>query len=104
MSRRRWRYLDDGTVVEVTADDAVTPRVELQTGAHYEGAVAPDGTRIDTPRRHAEYMRRNGLALAGDFRQAWAEAPKKRAAAAQAERREAVGRAIYQLETRGRSR
>lgn len=103
MSRRRWRYDEaTGELVEIATDAPVTVRVELQTGGHYEGAVAPDGTRIDTPARHREYMRRNNLALASDYAKQWAEAPKKAAEAARVERRESIGRAIYQLETRRR--
>lgn len=101
--RRRYRYDEETkTLVEVSLDAPVTPRVELQTGAHYEGARATDGTPIDTPAKHREYMKRHNLCLAADMQQTWAEAPAKKAQEAARGRRDAIGRAIYQLEKRGR--
>lgn len=104
MSRRRYRWDEEAKqLVEVGDDWRPTPRVELQTGAHYEGLRATDGTPIDTRQRHAEYMKRNNLALAADFQRTWAELPKKKAEAERAARREAIGRTIHQLEN-GRHR
>ena len=103
MTRRRFRVVD-GELVEIPLNAPVTPRVELQTGGHYDGLRASDGTPIDTPKRHREYMARNGLALAEDFKQSWQEAPKRREAEQRAVRREAIGRAAYQVLDHGRRR
>lgn len=103
MTRRRFRVVD-GELVEIPLDAPVTPRVEVQTGAHYDGLRALDGTPIDTPKRHREYMQRNGLALVDDFKQAWPEAQRRREAEQRATRREAIGRAAYQVLDKGRRR
>lgn len=99
MTRRRYRWNEErGELEEINLDAPITPRVELQTGAHYDGLRAQDGTPIDTRRRHAEYMKRNNFVLVDDFKQTWAEAPKRRAAELGAGRREAVARTIHRLE------
>jgi hypothetical protein len=101
MSRTRYRWSEETqSLVEIDLNAPVTARVELSTGAHYDGARASDGTPIDTPRRHREYMRRHNLALASDFEAQWRDAPAKRAQEAQTRRREDIGRTIYQLENR----
>ena len=103
MTRRRYRWNEETQQLEeVSADVEVTPRLQIQTGGHYEGLRATDGTRIDTRRRHAEYMRREGVGLASDFRKTIAEAPKKRAAEEKRARREAVARIAHPLENRRR--
>lgn len=103
MTRRRYRFNETTKEMEEIALDApVTPRLQLATGALYEGVRALDGTDIGSRRKHAEYMKRNNLAPADDFKRTWAEEPKKREAEARAQRREAIGRTIHQLETRGR--
>jgi hypothetical protein len=101
MSRHKYRWDDTSQeLVEVDLDAPVTPRVELVTGSLYEGARAVDGTLIDTPKRHREYMRRNNLVLAHEAEPVWREAPKRREQQAKASRRETLGRTLYQLENR----
>ena len=105
MTRRRYRWDEEtGELYEVALDAPVTPRVELQTGNHYEGLRASDGTPIDTPKRHREYMARNGLALTEDYKQHWQDAPKQREAEQRRARREAIGRAAYEVLDKGRRR
>ena len=105
MTRRRYRFNEETKELEeIGADFEPTPRVELQIGNHYDGLRATDGTRIDTRRRHAEYMKQNGLAVESDFTRTRAEAPIKRAAEQKRERRETLGRVTHQLETRSRRR
>lgn len=70
----------------------------LISDRHYEGAVATDGTLIDTRAKHREYMRRNNLTTADDFKNEWAAAPRRRELEAAKGRREAVERAIHHLE------
>lgn len=99
MTRRRYRWNEErGELEEIDLEAPLVPRVEIQTGAHYDGLRAQDGTPIDTRRRHADYMKRNNLALTSDFQRTWAEAPKQRAAELAAGRREAVARTIHRLE------
>lgn len=83
MTRRRYRY-DEATkqMVEVGADwtdaerRAPVPTEELT----YGGAVATDGTPINTRKRHREYMQQNGLAMVGDYTEHWQKAAKEREA------------------------
>ncbi len=65
---------------------------------HYDGMRATDGTDISTRAKHREYMRRNNLTTIDDFKEEWANAPRKRELEQQKERRESVERAIHQLE------
>ena len=105
MTRRRYRFNEATQALEEIGPDALLPpRVEIQTGSHYEGLRATDGTPIDTARRHREYMRANGLAVDSDFTRTRAEAPIKREAAERIERRETIGRVAHHLETRSRRR
>lgn len=63
----------------------------------YEGARATDGTDIGSRAKHREYMKSHGVAPAGDFSPSWYEAQRKqREAAAARERRETVGRIVYE--------
>lgn len=45
---------------------------------HYEGLQAPDGTDIGSRTKHREYMRRNGLTMADDFKGEWSKAAAER--------------------------
>lgn len=47
---------------------------------HYDGLRATDGTDISTRTKHREYMKRNGLAMASDFKNTWASSQKEREA------------------------
>lgn len=47
---------------------------------HYDGLVATDGTDISTRTKHREYMKRNGLTMADDFKGTWAKEQKEREA------------------------
>lgn len=101
MTRRRYVWNNETqTLDEIGLDVELPARVELATGGHYEGLRATDGTRIDTAKRHREYMKANGLAVESDFTRTRAEAPKQRAAEEKRARREAVGRITHSLENR----
>lgn len=103
MTRRRYRYNEETKELEeISLDAPIVPRVELSIGSHYDGLRATDGTPIDTRQRHREYMRRNGLAVADDYKQTLSEAPSKRAAEARAGLRDSIGRTIHHLENRRR--
>lgn len=100
MTRRRYRINAAGELEEMGLDVALPVRVELQTGNHYEGLRATDGTAIDTARRHREYMKQNGLAVESDFARTRAEAPIKREAEESRVRREQLGRVVHHLENK----
>lgn len=113
MTRRRWVYTEGGRPLPEpyeVADDYQPPvRVEIAAGALYDGQRALDGTDVSTRRRFNEYMRRNGYALADDFKGEWAKAAQSREDFRAGRRkdptlRDAIGRAAYQLEKRGRRR
>ena len=103
MSRRRfWVNPETLQLEEMGADVERPVRVELQTGGHYEGLRATDGTPIDTARRHREYLKATGLALDSDFTRTRVEAVASRTAEQRRERRETLGRVTHALEKRGR--
>lgn len=67
---------------------------------HYDGTRASDGTDISSRTKHREYMKRNGLATADDFKETWSKAEKERAAiragdAPDPERRKVLEEAVY---------
>lgn len=70
----------------------------LISDRHYDGMSATDGTDISSRAKHREYMRRNDLTTIDDFKQEWADAPRKRELEARKGTREAVERAIHHLE------
>lgn len=111
MPKRTWVYTEGGRPLEqpleVTDEAQPTARLEIATGNLYEGQRAQDGTDVSTRRRFEEYMRRNGYAVADDFKGEWAQAAKTRADYLTGTKRnpalrEAIGRAAYQLEMKRR--
>jgi hypothetical protein len=62
----------------------------------------PDGTVIDSRKKHRDYMKRTGLTTIDDFTQTWATAEKKRAeyfAGKDPTRREDIVRTIHKRRT-----
>lgn len=105
--RRRWiqRKQADGSYAleEVDLNYRAPTRNCSDTDAliserHYDGMRATDGTDISSRAKHREYMRRNNLTTADDFRETWKDAPKKRELEASKVRREAIAKAIHHLE------
>jgi hypothetical protein len=87
--------------------DEPEARTEISMDRHYENMGATDGTDIGSRRKHREYMKRHGLAMADDFKGEWAEAAKEREAYLTGQKRdaatrEAVGRAEYELSKKRR--
>jgi hypothetical protein len=72
------------------------------TDGHYEGTRATDGTDLSSRRKHAEYMKRNDLAMATDYTQTWAKASKAREDMLSGKpfdsrsRRESIAKAMYE--------
>lgn len=96
-------YDPEAGLVEVGSDWQPTARrVPVVGDAHYDGMRATDGTDISSRTKHRNYMKANGLALAGDFTETWAKAAAERTAPTVKDpaRREAIGQTIYELEKR----
>lgn len=110
--RRRYVYRTNPETGEVhsyeVGENYVPEGSERQpvfTDRYMEGARATDGTDIGNRWKRREYMRRNNLADADDFKGIWAKAAREREAVFtgqhdKAERREAVARALYAAEQR----
>ena len=81
VKRGRYRYdPDTKSMVEMGAPPPVEARTQISMDRHYENMAATDGTDIGSRRKHQEYMRRNGLAVADDFKGTWAKATQEREA------------------------
>lgn len=99
MSRRRWIYTEGGKPlpepieVDLTQPPTYQPRVELMTGSFYEGARATDGTPIDTRRRHRDYLKATGSAMASDYTKTFERARQEREAKLLGEHRTKQARA-----------
>jgi hypothetical protein len=100
MTRRRYRWNEETRELEeLGADYEPAPR-RAQTPTEqlvYGGLQATDGADISSRKKHREYMRRNGLTTADDFKQTWENAAKERAKFYQGdfdtrERRETIAR------------
>lgn len=108
MARTRYRWDDEAQkLVEIGSDWTPTARVEISVDRNYENLSLQDGTVVNSRRQHRDYMKAKGLTLADDFKGVWAKAAKEREAMRGGDfdhkaRREAIGRAAYQLEKRGR--
>ena len=109
MTRRRYvfrRNPETGELhaVEVTDDwtDAERRAPTPTEALTYSNLQATDGTPIDSRRKHAEYMKRNNLALSSDFSEQTRQRDKVVAEQQESrERRETIGRALYTLEKGG---
>lgn len=111
MTRRRWVYTEGGRPLpqpyEATEEAPTHVRTQIATGSLYEGQRALDGTDVSSRAKFNEYLRRTGCAVADDFKGEWAKAAEARQAYRQGKQRnpklrDAIGRAAYQLEKKGR--
>lgn len=112
--RGRYVYVAElGRCVKVGEDWRPTDaeRVPVVGDSHYDGLQATDGTDISTRTRHREYMRRHGLTTVDDFTETFKAKAKEREAyftedrgpaEESKHRRETIGRAIYELEKKGK--
>lgn len=86
MTRKRYRYdPESGEMVELMNNlqasgkkGALNHMGGLWGDRHYDGLRATDGEDISSRKKHREYMRRNGLTTADDFKETWARAKKER--------------------------
>lgn len=111
VSRRRIYFTRGGVPCEpyeLADEPPADARLQINSDTHYDGARATDGTDISTRRRHREYMHRNGVTLADDFKGEWAKKAEQRERFYAGDfdkksRTEAVERAMHALES-GRRR
>ena len=105
--RRRYVYRPDPTTGELVAleidrDEDLAPRSTGDLGK-FEYGVPVDGVFISDRHDYKRYLKATGTVPASEYKGEWAAAEKERVRAAEGkhdtrERREQVGRAIYQLE------
>ena len=110
MTRRR--YIQDPAtleMIEVTPDfiapqrESARNRGALWNDRHYDGVQATDGTDISSRSKHREYMRRNNLTTADDFKDSWAKTQKAREdfyTRGGSIKRSDIERAMYQINNR----
>lgn len=94
----------------VPADEYVPPaearNAPIMVDRFYEGASFNDGTRtvdLGSRRKHREFMREKGWTVASDYTQTWKKAEERRERVKSGElpsatRREALARAMYQID------
>lgn len=103
MSRRRWVYTNKGQPCEPyeVGGDFTGAETRAQTATEelvYGGTLATDGTPINTRKRHREYLKQNGLAMAHDYSPAYQEREAaRRERHEDKERREMVERQVYKI-------
>ena len=101
--RFKWDPWQKKLVPAGFVDEGKALDAPLLCGRFYENTSATDGTDIGSRRKHREYMRRNNLTTADDYKEAWSKAAQEREAVRKGEhdrkeRREAIGRALYELQ------
>lgn len=116
MSRTRTRYIytQGGVplpqpieVGEEWRDPGRGPSHKSEEEVYGSLPTATDGTRLDTRKRHRDYMKENNLTIAEDFKGTWEKAAESRERMSRGDfdhhnRREAIARAAYQVEKKGR--
>jgi hypothetical protein len=99
----RWIW-DDRVSRLVPAEEYTEPtgdgRVMVLGEAHYDGLRMTDGTIVDSRRKYREYLKATGCAVAGDYSEHLSErkAQKQRERHDAKDRRETIGRSIYEVE------
>lgn len=82
LSRRTYRYNPESKQVEEVGADwtDVERRAPVTTEALVYGSagLSTDGVDLSTRKRHREYMKASGVAMASDYTQSWEQAAKKR--------------------------
>lgn len=103
MPRQRWVYRQHPETGEVTAHEVGTEyeppaRLQISMDTHYAETKTVDGKPLGSRSAHRAYMKEAGLALADDYRDTWAKAAEQRQNAFRndRQRREAIGRAMYE--------
>lgn len=89
---------------ELGGYDDKLERVPVVGDSHYDGCQGPQGEDLTSRAKHREFMRRTGLTTADDYTETWRKAAEERArpSSGDKERREHLGRALYEMEKRQR--
>lgn len=82
-------------------------KIEINVDRNYENIQTQDGVVLNSRRQHREYMKEHGVTHTSDFKGTWDKAAERRAEVAQGkhdqkDRRDDIGRSIYELEKRRR--
>lgn len=112
-SNRRSRTVyppDGGEPYEVGEEwEPTLPGLALTSteGITYSNLKATDGTDISSRTKHRNYMKANGLAMMSDYTEYWKKAEKQReekksGRADSKQRKEIIGRALYEHRRKGR--
>lgn len=110
MSRARyWWNPETKQLEQISSDWRPSTGPSLRSEEEVYGSLPPatDGTRLDTRKRHREYLKRNNLTIADDFKSTWEKANESRERMSRGDfdherRRETIGRVAYELEKKGR--
>ena len=108
MTRRRWRQMADGSLVEVDLESRGTNRQStdgaLWGDRSYDGMHTTDGVDISSRSKQRAYMKRHGLATYDDFKGEFERRQRERDAYRSGERgsvnRQDIARAIDRLMNR----
>ena len=108
MTRRRWRQMADGSLVEVDLDSRGTSRQTtdgvLWGDRGYDGLATTDGVDISSRSKHKAYMKQHGLTtyddFKGEFERRTAERNKYRSGERGSVSRADISRAIDKLMNR----
>lgn len=106
-TRGKWVW-DSRVNKLVAAEEYVPPEracdAPIMVDRFYEGARASDGTDIGSRQKHRAYMKEHGLTTVDDFTETWkkdaARREQSRAGVPNPQRREQLGRALYEIEKR----
>ena len=107
MTRRRWRQMADGSLVEVDLQSAGTSRngdSALWGDRHYDGLTTTDGVDISSRTKHRAHLKKHGLATYDDFKGEFERRSKEREAYRAGKHgsvtRADLGRAFYEFKNR----
>lgn len=79
-------------------------RVPVVGDSHYDGCRGPQGEDLTSRTKHRNFLKATGYTTADDYTETWAKAAEERAkpSAGDRERRDQIGRALYEMEKRQR--
>ena len=90
-------------LTEIPMEPPQALHAPIMVDRFYENTRATDGTDIGSRSKHREYMKRNGLTTADDFKSTWAKQAEQREQIRQGQmpsksRREVLERRMYQID------
>lgn len=104
MPRTRYRFNEQTKQMEEVGSDWTDTERRAPVVTEelvYGGQRMPDGADVSSRKKHREYLKATGLAMASDFRETIprVQAQKESRTAERREIRETVGRALYEART-----